>query len=99
MDREFEQSLAAAGVSLAAFDLPRTGPVGTRDPQPGESVRLAIERGLASVARQAEVRPAHLLLGILSAQVGTVPRALALAGVDRAALTTRVEQTLAGGRA
>jgi ATP-dependent Clp protease ATP-binding subunit ClpA len=38
--------------------------------------------------------PAHLLLGILQAQVGTVPRALAAAGIDRADLIARVAQTL-----
>jgi DNA-binding protein WhiA len=33
-------------------------------------------------------------LGILQAQVGTVPRALAAAGIDRADLIARVAQTL-----
>jgi D-alanyl-D-alanine carboxypeptidase len=36
----------------------------------------------------------HLLLGILRAEIGTVPRALALAGIDRAHLVLRVEQAL-----
>jgi hypothetical protein len=35
-----------------------------------------------------------VLLGILQADVGTVPRALALAGFDRAALIARVRQSL-----
>jgi hypothetical protein len=34
------------------------------------------------------------LLGILQAEVGTVPRALALAGFDRTALIARVLETL-----
>jgi len=93
LDREFEHSLSAAGVSLAAFGLPR--PSGDRDraPQLGTSARLALERGLAGTRN--DLRPAHLLLGILQAQVGTVPRALALAGVDRADLLARVRQALA----
>ena len=62
--------------------------------QLGTSVRLALQRGVASTACKKDLRPAHLLLGILRAQVGTVPRALALAGVDRAHLTARVLQTL-----
>ena len=45
----------------------------------GASVKLAMERGLGSVARKQDLRPPHLLLGIVQASVGTVPRALDLA--------------------
>jgi D-alanyl-D-alanine carboxypeptidase len=38
----------------------------------------------------------NLLIGILEAEVGTVPRALALAGIDRADLAERARQALAG---
>jgi hypothetical protein len=37
------------------------------------------------------------LLGVISAQIGTVPRALALAGIDRAALRREVLRSLSGG--
>jgi len=47
-----------------------------------------------SVARKKDLRPAHVLLGILLAQAGTVPRALALAGIDQEDLTARVRQSL-----
>ncbi|MFC4591735.1 Clp protease N-terminal domain-containing protein [Sphaerisporangium corydalis] len=94
LDREFEHSLGAAGVSLAAFGLPRPSVDPGRSTQLGASARLALERGFSSVTRKKDLRPAHLLLGIVRAQVGTVPRALALAGVDQADLTTRVLQTL-----
>lgn len=94
LDREFEHSLRAAGVSRAAFDLPRQ----SGDPRPstriGASARLALERGVAAAARKRDLRPAHLLLGILEARVGTVPRALALAGIDQADLSVRVRQAL-----
>jgi D-alanyl-D-alanine carboxypeptidase len=93
MDREFEHSLSAAGVSLAALELPRASRDPARSPSLGASARQAIERGLTS-ARKA-VQPHHLLLGILSAEQGTVPRALALAGIDRPALLARVRQALA----
>ena len=33
-----------------------------------------------------------LLLGVLQAELGTVPRALAIAGTDRPELITRIEQ-------
>ncbi|MEU0563818.1 Clp protease N-terminal domain-containing protein [Nonomuraea sp. NPDC005983] len=96
LDKEFEQSLGAAGVSLAAFGLPRPSPAPKRSPNLGASAKLALERGLVSAAGKKDLRPAHLLLGILLAEVGTVPRALAAAGVDRADLTARVRQTLTG---
>lgn len=95
LDREFEHSLSAAGVSLAAFDLPKPSSP-PKLPSPGASTKLALERGFASAARKKDIRPAHLLLGILQAQVGTVPRALALAGVDKAELMARLLQTLPG---
>ncbi|GAA3115720.1 Clp protease N-terminal domain-containing protein [Streptosporangium carneum] len=93
LDREYEQSLSAAGVSLAAFDLPR--PNRTLEPPArlGASARGALDR-LASAFRKKDLGPVHLLLGILQAQVGTVPRALALAGVDQADLTARVRRAL-----
>jgi D-alanyl-D-alanine carboxypeptidase len=94
LDREFEHSLGAAGVSVDRASMPR--PTHLRDEQPslGSSVRLAMERGFGSVARKQHVRPAHLLLGIMQASVGTVPRALALADIDRAALVHRIRQSL-----
>jgi D-alanyl-D-alanine carboxypeptidase len=97
LDREFERSLAAAGVSAAAADVPRPSSPPTGSPQLGASVKLAMERGLGSVGRKQDLRPAHLLLGIVQAQAGTVPRALAQARVDPAGLAERVRQTLASG--
>jgi hypothetical protein len=38
---------------------------------------------------------AHVALGVLRADVGTVPRALRIAGVDRAELTDAIAATLA----
>ncbi|MFI6601068.1 Clp protease N-terminal domain-containing protein [Nonomuraea sp. NPDC050536] len=92
--REFDHSLAVAGVSRAAFDLPPATPDHTRDPDLGASAKLALERGFASASRKRDLRSGHLLLGILQAEVGTVPRALALAGTDRTALLDEVHQTL-----
>lgn len=95
LDREFEQSLIGVGVSRAAFDLPWPSSPPVRSQQLGASVKLALERGAASGVRKGDLRPPHLLLGILQAGVGTVPRALALAGVDRADLTARLRHALA----
>lgn len=94
LDREFEDSLRAAGVSLAAFDLPLPRSDPERSARIGASAKLALERGVAAAARKKDLQSAHLLLGILEAGVGTVPRALALAGIDQADLTARVRQAL-----
>lgn len=94
LDREFEHSLSTVGVSLADFELPRPANAPEPPNQLGASAKLALERGFASASRKKDLRPAHLLLGILQAEVGTVPRALALAGVDRSDLMVRVLQTL-----
>ena len=96
LNREFERSLAAAGVSLAAAEVPRPSHRRERPAPLGSSVKLALERGVRSVARKRPLLPAHLLLGILLAPVGTVPRALAFAGVDQAALAELTRQVLAG---
>lgn len=92
LDREFEHSLSMIGVSPATYDLPRPSRA-SQQPKLGASARLALERGFA-LARKKDLRSAHLLLGILQAQIGTVPRALALAGIDQAELADRVRQTL-----
>jgi D-alanyl-D-alanine carboxypeptidase len=91
-NREFEHSLAAAGVSARTLDLPQAGSAPAPASNLGSSVRRALERGVEGVRK--DPRPAHLLLGILRAEIGTVPRALALAGVDRADLLLRVEHAL-----
>ncbi|GAA1914279.1 Clp protease N-terminal domain-containing protein [Streptantibioticus ferralitis] len=92
LDREFEHSLSMVGVSPAAYGLP--GPShASQQPKMGASARLALERSFAC-ARKKDLRSAHLLLGILQAQFGTVPRALALAGIDQAELEDHVRQTL-----
>lgn len=93
LDREFEHSLAAVGVSIAEFGLAPATPDPQRTLHPGASIQLALERSIKAGGRR-ELEPAHLLLGVLRAEVGTVPRALDLAGVDRDALIARVAETL-----
>jgi D-alanyl-D-alanine carboxypeptidase len=95
LKREFESSLAAAGVSVRAGGLgvPSPGPV--RRLRLGASFTSAMTRSVTVAHGSRQIRPAHLLLGVLGAHVGTVPRALQLAGVDRVELRTRTEDTLA----
>jgi ATP-dependent Clp protease ATP-binding subunit ClpA len=94
LEREFEHSLSAAGVSRAAVDLPEPSSDPERSARVGASAKLALERGVAAAARKKDLRPAHLLLGILEAHAGTVPRALALAGISQADLAARVRLAL-----
>ncbi|GAA0966898.1 hypothetical protein GCM10009555_009850 [Acrocarpospora macrocephala] len=95
LGREFEHSLNAVGVSLASFDLPTPSRDPKHSPKIGPSARLALERGFAAATGKKDLRPAHLLLGVLNTEIGTVPRALALAGVDRVGLMARARETLA----
>ena len=96
-ERERAHSLRVAGVSLEGFELPRPdvseGAAGVAIvTELGTSFRTALERGVSGVRRNP--RPEHLLLGILGAEHGTVPRALALAGIDRGALRRSVQHAL-----
>ncbi|MFI1917734.1 Clp protease N-terminal domain-containing protein [Nocardia sp. NPDC020380] len=96
LDREFEQSLAVAGVTASIADLPPV-PRFDRKPGLGATGKLAIERMATSTTKR-ELRPQHLLLGILLAEVGTVPRLLAVAGVDRTELIAAVRDSLDSAR-
>ena len=58
----------------------------------GTSAKAAIRRALIGSRperRRARLRSIDLLAGILQAELGTVPRALAIAGIDRAAVIAR----------
>jgi D-alanyl-D-alanine carboxypeptidase len=94
LDREFRQSLAAAGVTLPDAGMPAA----SRDPRHrarfATSGKLVMERAVKAAAGQRQIRPGHLLLGVLAAQAGTVPRALALADVDQGNLATQVREVL-----
>lgn len=63
----------------------------------GTSAKVALVRALLASRshrpRRARLKDVDLLRGILLAELGTVPRALAIAGVDRATL---ISQTKAG---
>ena len=93
---EFEASLAAGGVSVSAGGPPRPSPGPRRRLRLSASFKAAMERSVTASSGSRQIRPAHLLLGVLGAQAGTVPRALRLAGVDRAGLATLTRQALSG---
>jgi ATP-dependent Clp protease ATP-binding subunit ClpA len=97
LDKEFEHSLAAAGVTATAFGLPAPSGAAERPSRLGASTRQALVRAMDAANRKKNLEAAHLLLGILGAQAGTVPRALALADVSQADLAERVRRALPGG--
>ena len=94
LDREFRQSLAAAGVTLPPGGLPAASRDPNRRVRLAASGKLVLERALKAAAGRGQIQPGHLLLGVLAAQAGTVPRALALAGVDQGDLVNRTRQAL-----
>jgi ATP-dependent Clp protease ATP-binding subunit ClpA len=58
----------------------------------GTSAKAAMKRALIGARHErhrVHLRGTDLLAGILEAELGTVPRALAIAGIDRAALASR----------
>lgn len=92
---ERQNALASAGVESVADERLAA----TRDARPGwgASIREALgrsnfrgRRGRPHAERE-RLAVADALAGVLRAELGTVPRALAYAGVDRAALVARLE--------
>jgi ATP-dependent Clp protease ATP-binding subunit ClpA len=82
LDTARERSLQAVGIAAGDFDLP-PAPV-TQSPRLAASARTALARAVKISAARSDRRIAagHLLLGVLQAEAGTVPRALAAAEVD-----------------
>jgi ATP-dependent Clp protease ATP-binding subunit ClpA len=94
---ETERSLAYAGVTLTS-GMPQASFFLSGRMRVGASARTLLYRAskAAKAGGESRIGPQHLLLGLLNARVGTVPRALDLAGVDRPALIARA---LGGGPA
>lgn len=93
---EREHALRAAGIEPVAEE--RLHAAANSRPAWGASIREALKRGNftarrdRSRAERERLAIADSLIGVLRADLGTVPRALAYAGVDRAPLITRLEQ-------
>jgi ATP-dependent Clp protease ATP-binding subunit ClpA len=76
-------------VSVGDFDLPAAAP--PQKPRFATSAKTALERALRAALERNDRRitDGHVLLGLLQTEAGTVPRALAQAGVDRDELRTQ----------
>lgn len=92
---EHRGSLAAVGVTVSLDGLPPATPDRTRRISFGSSARLTLERALRSAEPAGRIEPAHLLLGVLATEIGTVPRSLRRAGVDQPDLIERTRASLA----
>jgi D-alanyl-D-alanine carboxypeptidase len=91
LDAELEQSLSAVGVDARPL-LRQAPPSGWRSPRFGQSAKLALERSLRVAVERKDRRlvPGHILLAVLRAEAGTVPRALRGADVEPAELAARM---------
>jgi ATP-dependent Clp protease ATP-binding subunit ClpA len=99
LDREWEQSLAVAGITVGVAELPTATPDPGRRPRIGESTVRLLKRAMdtASGFGGGRIGAAHMLVGLLDAKLGRVPRALDLAGIDRAALRARAAEAAEQG--
>jgi ATP-dependent Clp protease ATP-binding subunit ClpA len=89
LQEEHRRTLAFAGMNAPSKELVEA--TALESPLTfGTSAKTALKRALlasrADHRRRPRLRGTDLLVGILQAELGTVPRALAIAGIDRAAL-------------
>jgi ATP-dependent Clp protease ATP-binding subunit ClpA len=91
VERDAERVLAQVGIDVSGFELPAR-PKRRKSPRFGASAKRALEQSLkVAIARgDKRIGTEHLLLGLLSAERGAVPRLLAAEGVDPAQLAERV---------
>lgn len=91
VEHDAERVLAQVGIDVSGFDLPprrRT----SKAPRFGASAKRALELSLRVALERGDKRigTEHLLLGLLRAERGAVPRLLAAEGVDPAQLAKHV---------
>ena len=94
LDQERERSLLAVGISIGEFELPPQRP--SDRPRMAAGAKRALEHALRISLERGDKRigAGHVLLALLRAEAGTVPRALDEADVDRAELNDRVAAAL-----
>jgi ATP-dependent Clp protease ATP-binding subunit ClpA len=88
--RDVERVLARVGIDVSGVDL--SANCRRTNPRWGASAKQGIERAALEAKRRGDkqIRCQHLLLGLLGAEHGTVPRLLAAEGIDRDELTGRL---------
>lgn len=100
LDAEVEHTLEAVGVAAGTIRIPDSTLPMAGKPRWGESAKVALRRAQTVAHHRGDrhIGPMHILLGVLRADEGTVPRALAGAGVDPAELTARAEAAFGDAR-
>ena len=94
LQSDFERSLDAVGVSVEAISGPVVPFAGRL--RWGASAKSSLERALetARARRDRRIESSHILLALLRAQEGTVPRALRGAGVEPATLAAQTHAAM-----
>jgi len=95
VEAEAVASLAAIGLAAEDYDVRASRGVG--QPRWATSAKSVLEGSLqvALDRRDTSIGPAHVLVAALRPERGTLPRTLAVMGVDRVALLARVETAMA----
>ncbi|MEA2135237.1 MAG: hypothetical protein QOC68_3146 [Solirubrobacteraceae bacterium] len=90
IQRDFERVLGRVGIDTSGIDLPAN--CRRTKPNWGTSAKQALERAVAEAKRRGDkhIGCEHILLGLLRAEHGTVPRLLAAEGIDRDEITGRL---------
>jgi len=90
VQRDFERVLGRVGIDASGVDLPAN--CRRTKPRWGASAKQGLERALVEAKRRGDrkIGTEHILLGLLRAEHGTVPRVLAAEGIDRDELTGRL---------
>ena len=90
VQRDFERVLGRVGIDASGVDLPAN--CRRTKPRWGASAKQGLERALAEAKRRGDrkIGTEHILLGLLRAEHGTVPRVLAAEGIDRDELSGRL---------
>ena len=90
IQRDFERVLAQVGIDAGGLEV--SANCRRTKLRWGASAKRGLERALEEAKRRGDrsIGPEHILLGLLRAEHGTVPRLLAAEGIDRDELTGRL---------
>jgi ATP-dependent Clp protease ATP-binding subunit ClpA len=90
IQRDFERVLGGVGIDASGVDI--SANCRRTKPGWGTSAKQSLARALEEAKRRGDrhIGCEHILLGLLRAEYGTVPRLLAAEGIDRDELTGRL---------
>lgn len=92
LDQERARSLAYAGVDPTAYPAPAAAPTRARSNRFATSAKAVLQRAVRGTAARGgrSIDSTDLLVAVLEAETGTVPRMVGLADLDRAAMLARL---------